>query len=126
MKPKYYRCNVCGNIVEMIDDSGVVPECCGRPMELLVADSVDAAQEKHVPAYEIDGNVVSVQIGSEKHPMLEEHHIEWIEIETTEGIQRKKLHPGAEPVATFVLGDNEELKSIYEYCNLHGLWKVDL
>lgn len=110
----------------MVDDSGVVPVCCGEPMEELVPDSVDAANEKHVPAYEVDGNIVKVQIGSEKHPMLEEHHIEWIELATKQGVQRKYLHPGDEPVATFILSDDDELKAIYEYCNIHGLWNVEL
>lgn len=126
MKPKYYRCNICGNIVEMVDDSGVVPVCCGEPMEELVADSVDATTEKHVPAYNIDGNVVTVQIGSEKHPMLDKHYIEWIELETEQGMQRKYLHPGEDPVATFVISDDDKLKAIYEYCNIHGLWNVEV
>ncbi len=96
--------------------------CCDQEMAELTANTVDASAEKHVPAFEQDGAKVTVQIGSVEHPMLEEHHIEWIYLNTTHGGQRKNLTIGKAPVAEFMLADGEELISVYEYCNLHGLW----
>ena len=92
-------------------------------MTELVPGTVDASLEKHVPAVKVEGNTVSVQIGEVKHPMLDEHHIEWVAIETKKGSQRKTLKPGDEPVVTFILAEGDELIATYEYCNIHGLWK---
>ena len=93
-------------------------------MELLEAGVTDAAVEKHVPSYSVDGNVVNVQVGSTEHPMIDTHWIEWITVETSQGFQTKWLNPGDSPKASFVLADGEELKAVYAYCNLHGLWKA--
>ena len=82
----------------------------------------DAAVEKHVPAYTVEGSHVHVVVGETKHPMLEEHFIEWITLNTNQGIYRKQLNPGQEPVADFCL-DGEQVEEVYAYCNLHGLWK---
>ena len=117
----FYRCEICGNIVGIVKDGGGELICCGQPMDLLVPNTVDAAQEKHVPVYEKEGDVLKVQVGSVPHPMLEEHHIEWIMVEEPNRSQRVILKPGDEPKAEFKLfGDDFE---VYEYCNLHGLWK---
>lgn len=122
---KFYRCNHCGNIIQMIEDHQVVPVCCGEPMELLVANTSDGATEKHVPYVKMEDGVLHVQIGSVEHPMLPEHHIDWIYVQTSKGGQMKYLKVSEPPVAAFKLHD-EEVVAVYEYCNLHGLWKLDM
>lgn len=126
MNLKFYKCNICGNEVEMVYDSGVNPVCCGQPMQELMANTTDAATEKHVPVVEIDGTKVSVKIGSVEHPMLPEHHIEWIVLHTEQGVQRKHLAAGEKPEAVFYIGENDHVIEAYEYCNLHGLWKKEI
>jgi len=121
-KTKFYICRHCGNIVSMIFDSGVNPVCCGEKMEELKPNTTDAAGEKHVPVVEVDGNIVTVTVGSVLHPMKPEHYIQWIYLETEQGCQRKVLKPGDAPVAKFSLTDGDEPIGAYEYCNLHGLW----
>lgn len=122
---KVYLCEHCGNMIEKIKDKGVPVMCCGQPMTELVPGTTDGAAEKHVPAVTVDGNKVSVAVGSVEHPMLEEHYIEWIAVETVKGIQRKALKPGEKPAAEFVLTDDDSVVAVYEYCNLHGLWKAE-
>lgn len=125
MDMKFYKCDHCGNILAMVNDVGVPVVCCGQRMTELVANTEDAVQEKHVPVYEIkEGNIVEVTIGSIEHPMLEEHFIQWVALQTNLGNQRKALKPGDEPKAEFALLDGEIVESVYEYCNLHGLWKA--
>ena len=122
---KFYRCNTCGNMFGVINDSGVVPVCCGTPMESIEANTVDASLEKHVPVIEKDGDTVTVTIGSVQHPMLEEHSIQWIIVSQGALTQRKALKPGEEPVAVFKIQDNGEPITAFEYCNLHGLWSSE-
>jgi len=122
-KLELYKCNLCGNIVSVYDDGGGELVCCGKPMEKLTANTVDAAKEKHVPVYEKNGNKLSVQVGSTAHPMLEEHHIAWIIVRTPTKELRALLKPGDEPKAEFLLDADEDFV-VYEYCNLHGLWKA--
>ena len=121
---KFYQCSHCKNIITYVDNKGVPVMCCGEKMQELVPGTVDAALEKHVPVVEKDGNKVSVKVGSVTHPMLEEHYIVFIAIETKNGSQIKYLKPGEEPAAEFVLAVGDEFVSAYEYCNLHGLWKA--
>ena len=121
---KFYQCSHCKNIITYVDNKGVPVMCCGEKMQELVPGTVDAALEKHVPVVEKDGNKVSVKVGSVTHPMLEEHYIVFIAIETKHGSQIKYLKPGEEPAAEFVLADGDEFVAAYEYCNLHGLWKA--
>ncbi len=118
-----YKCSVCGNIVEVIHAGGGELVCCGKPMELLVENTTDAAQEKHVPVIEkIDGGV-KVKVGSVAHPMEEKHYIEWIEVIADGRACRKFLKPGDAPEAVFKIeGENLIAR---EYCNLHGLWKSE-
>ena len=121
-----YRCKHCGNIIAHIKDSGVRCVCCGEKMEELVPNTTDAAGEKHVPVVSIEGNLVTVSVGSVAHPMLDAHYIEWIMIETAQGRQRKTLKPGDEPKAVFALVYGDTVTAAYEYCNLHGLWKAEV
>ena len=124
MDVKFYRSNHCRNIIVKIHDAKVPVMCCGEKMVELVPGVVDASLEKHVPQYVVEEDLVSVTVGSTLHPMLEEHHIEWICLVTNLGYQIKHLVPGGEPKASFKLLDNEVVEGIYEYCNLHGLWKT--
>ena len=98
--------------------------CCGQKMEQIIPGTVEASKEKHIPVYEVKGNVVEVTVGSVEHPMVDVHFIEWISIQTKFGNQRKVLKPNEEPKATFALVDGDEVEAVYAYCNLHGLWKA--
>ena len=122
----FYRCNHCGNFITFLGDKAATPVCCGEPMNEVTANTTDGAQEKHVPAVEVKDNIVTVKVGSVAHPMLEEHYIEFIILETKQGFQKKDLKPGDEPVAVFALADGDEAVAAYEYCNLHGLWKAEI
>ena len=122
---KFYKCEHCGNIVTFVEDKGVPVMCCGQKMTELTANTTDAAQEKNVPVVEQDGDTVKVTVGSVEHPMLEEHFIQWVCLETENGSQIKYLKPGAKPEAVFTLND-DRLVAVYEYCNLHGLWKAEV
>ena len=123
---KFYKCETCGNIVIKLNDSGVPVVCCGKPMTELVPGSTDAALEKHVPAVTVDGNKVNVQVGEVEHPMLDEHFIQWIVLETEGGFQKKTLAPGEKPAASFIVDAGDKAVAVYEYCNLHGLWVKEL
>lgn len=116
-----YRCPICGNIVEVVHQAGGTLSCCGQPMQLLKENSQDAALEKHVPVIEKIEGGWRVTVGSVEHPMLPEHHIEWIELITDDKIMRKYLKPGDKPMAEFMTEATEV--TAREYCNLHGLWK---
>jgi superoxide reductase len=118
----FYRCEICGNMVALIKVGGGELTCCGQPMTELTANTTDAAKEKHVPAIMKENGRLNVQVGSVPHPMLPEHHIEWIALVAGEKLQIEFLKPGMEPKADF-----EDAKSgtVFEYCNLHGLWKAD-
>lgn len=125
MKTKFYICRRCGNLVGMVHDSGVPMICCGEKMEALVPNTVEASGEKHLPVAVMDGNVLRVHVGSVAHPMLPEHFIEWVYVQTDQGGQRKALKPGDTPEVSFCLGDNKAV-AVYAYCNLHGLWMTEL
>lgn len=122
---RFFICEHCGNIVGLIKSSGVPIKCCGQNMTELIPGTTDAAVEKHVPVVEVEGNTVKVTVGEVIHPMTEEHSIQWIYLKTDKGGQRKDLNPGEEPVAVFALADEKPV-AVYEYCNLHGLWKADI
>lgn len=118
-----YRCNVCGNIVEVVHAGGGQLVCCGQPMEHLKENTVDASLEKHVPIIEKTKTGVIVKVGSVPHPMEDKHYIEFIEVITKDGkIGRKSLKPGDKPEAEFFISFDKILFA-REYCNLHGLWK---
>ncbi len=116
-----YKCNICGNIVEVIHTGVGQLVCCGQPMELLTEKIEDVGLEKHVPVIEKVGNKVKVKVGSVPHPMEQKHYIEWIEIVADGKTCRKFLEPGDKPEAEFeTTAENIEAK---EYCSIHGLWK---
>ncbi len=123
---KIFKSNHCGSIVEVINDGNEAPSCCGEPMRELKANTTDAAQEKHVPEVSVEGNLVKVKVGSVEHPMTEEHHIAFIYLETENGVARKDLDHTGKPEAVFALAEGEKPVAVYEYCNLHGLWKKEL
>ena len=113
MELRFFVCEHCGNMVEMVKSSGVPMMCCGQKMTEIIPGTVDAAREKHVPVYEVNGNAVLVRIGAVEHPMQDVHYIEWI-----------ALQPGEKPEASFALCEGDEVVAAYAYCNLHGLWKA--
>ena len=125
MENKFFICEKCGNIIGMIEPSGVPVVCCGQKMTKLEAGVVEASREKHIPVVEIDGNTVKVTVGSVEHPMTAEHYISWIYLETDCGGQRKALTPDSKPEAIFALADEKPV-AVYAYCNLHGLWKAEI
>ena len=122
MEVKFYICEKCGNLIEMIRPSGVRIVCCGQEMTELVPNTVEAATEKHIPVCRFEENKVFVKVGEAEHPMVPEHYIQWIYLKTKQGIQRKELHPGEKPEACFTLCEGDEALEVYEYCNVHGLW----
>lgn len=124
MEQKFFICKHCGNIVASVKEAGVSVMCCGEKMQRLEAGSVDASKEKHVPVICVDGNIVTVTVGSVAHPMESAHSIEWVSLQTKQGNQRKALLPGEKPEVKFALCDGDEVVAAYAYCNLHGLWKA--
>ena len=123
---KFYRCKHCGNIVVFANNSGVPVMCCGEPMTAIEANTTDAAVEKHVPDVQVSGDMVTVKVGVAPHPMLENHYILWIVLETKQGYQMKTLKPGEAAEAVFSVCGDDEPVAAYAYCNLHGLWKMNI
>lgn len=124
MATKFYKCRHCGNIIQKIVDSKVPVVCCGEPMEELIPNTVDASTEKHVPVVtRLDECTIKVEIGSTPHPMTEEHHICFIYVETENGGIR--IHLKDKPEAVICTCNSKPI-AVYEYCNLHGLWKTEL
>lgn len=124
MEQKFYICAHCGKIIAVVKDSKVPVMCCGQKMDEIIPGSVDAATEKHVPVYTVENNIVTVKVGDVEHPMLPEHSIEWVSLQTKQGNQRKALKPGDKPQICFALCEGDEVEAVYAYCNLHGLWKA--
>ena len=117
---KFYICRHCGNVITKLTSAQVPVKCCGEEMQLLEAGVTDAAQEKHVPAVEVEGNKVVVNVGSVDHPMLEEHSITMIAAVSGDTVTVRFPKPGDEPTLTV---DSKEPVTAYEICNLHGFWK---
>ena len=121
-KLQIYKCELCGNIVEVVHGGEGELVCCGQPMKLFVENTVDAAKEKHVPVIEQVAEGIKVKVGSVAHPMEEKHYIEWVEVIDAQGkAYRQFLAPGQAPEAVFCLKGGAV--TAREYCNLHGLWK---
>lgn len=124
MATKFYKCNHCGNVIVKVVDAGVPVVCCGEKMVELVPNTVDASGEKHLPVVTVlDNNSIKVEVGSVHHPMLPEHHISFVYVETENGGIQVNLKD--KPEAVVYLGE-EKAVAVYEYCNLHGLWKTEL
>ena len=121
-KKQVYKCDICGNIVEMLHGGKGELVCCGQPMKLLEENTVDASKEKHVPVVEKTSDGFKVTVGSAPHPMEEKHYIQWIEIIAGDKLCRQWLNPGEPAEATFKI--NADQVTVREYCNLHGLWKA--
>ena len=124
IKKEIYKCELCGNIVEVLHVGGGTLVCCGAPMTNMNEKTSDEGQEKHVPVLEKTDTDISVSVGIIPHPMEETHYIEWIEIETTDKMQKKFLSSCNEPKAEFETTD--DVLSVRTYCNIHGLWKKDM
>lgn len=118
----FYHCKSCGQIMAAIGDIDKSVNCCGSDMIQLAPCSIDASTDHHIPIFSHSGHKVSVRVGKVDHPMLEEHHIEWICLVTDLGIQWRPLATDSEPAASFRLKRSEQILAIYSYCNLHGLW----
>lgn len=119
-----YICSHCGNIITKIEDKKVPVSCCGELMKKIEPNTFDGAVEKHVPKYVVEGNLVKVSVGEVAHPMLEAHFIKWIILETNKGFSVKYLNYDQPPYAEFLLTDGETIVAVYEFCNLHGVWKA--
>ncbi len=125
MSAKFYVCEKCGNLVGVIHASGVPMMCCGQKMTALEPNTVEASGEKHLPVVKIEGSTVTVNVGAVDHPMVPEHFIEWVYIQTENGGLRRALKPGDAPTATFCVGE-DKVVAVYAYCNIHGLWMTEV
>lgn len=119
---RFYKCNICGNVIGLIDGDANRMTCCGQKMENLTANTVDASVEKHTPVVEVKGNEVVVKVGSVEHPMTEEHYIMWVAIMTENETVRVRLNPSDKPEVTLPYKKG----TVYAYCNLHGLWATEV
>lgn len=126
MEQRFYICKHCGNIIGLIHDAGVPLLCCGEKMHPLVPNTEDAATEKHLPVVSREHNLIRVTVGSVEHPMTEQHHIDWIYLQTDRGGQRKCPRLEGAPTVIFALTDEDQPQAVFAYCNLHGLWKTEL
>jgi len=120
----FYKCSICGNIVGLIERGGGELTCCGKAMTELIPNTQDAAQEKHVPVGVFEDGKLKVTVGSTLHPMMEKHHIAWILVAHGNQTKRVSLDPLGSPSAEFCVSEGPV--TIYEYCNIHGLWKADV
>lgn len=123
---KYFVCEICGNLVELIEEGGGELVCCGQPMKELKAKTNDEGNEKHLPVISDEGSKIYVKVGSIEHPMTEEHHIEWIAIYYNNKTQKIKLDHNSKPEAIFEITENYDSIQVYSYCNIHGLWKTEI
>lgn len=126
MTPKFFRCKGCGQFVAVIDRKACDIKCCGESMDWLTPNTVDAAKEKHVPAVTVKGPKITVNVGEVDHPMTEAHLIQWVCLETEQGMQRKILKADGKPCCEFAITDDDKPLAVYAYCNLHGLWKAEI
>lgn len=122
MKMGFYKCEKCGQIIAIVEGTGVPVMCCGQKMTEIVPNTFDASQEKHIPVWQAEDGKVTVTVGSIEHPMTEAHYIQWIALQTKAGNQRKVLTPEDAPKAEFYIAADDEVQAVYAYCNLHSLW----
>ena len=121
---RFFKCNICGNLVELINDGGGELVCCGEPMEELVAKTEEEGKEKHLPIVSEEKGRILIKVGEVPHPMTEVHYIQWITIEYNNKVQRVKLNYSDKPEAYFDVNEDFHEIQVYEYCNIHGLWRV--
>ena len=122
----FYKCNICGNFVGLLENGGGELVCCGEPMENLIEKTQEEGSEKHLPFVEIEDNKVKIKIGSVDHPMLEEHYIKFIIVKYNDKTYKKELKPNKMPILEFEIDEFFEKLEVYEYCNIHGLWKTEV
>lgn len=120
---KFFHCEECDGIFELVEGDGSKLSGCGGSLKEIKPNTSEGAGEKHIPEVEVQGNVAIVKVGSVLHPMVAEHYIGWVILDTNKGVYRKNLEAGEEPVAKFLLSEGETVSSVYAYCNEHGLWK---
>lgn len=120
---KLLKCNICGNVIEKLSDSGVNVVCCGQPMKPMEENTIDTKYESHLPVAEYNDGILLVKVGNKPHPMTEEHYIQWIMVAQGERTFRVDLKPGDLPQAEFKV--DEKPYRVYSYCNLHGLWTIE-
>lgn len=125
MEVRFYTCETCGNMIYMIKDSGVTPVCCGNEMREVKPSQEEMLTEKHLPVFKVYGRDVYVEVGSIHHPMVQDHYIEWVLLQTQKGMQLARLLPGETPKLCFSLCKGDKLEAVYAFCNIHGLWKTD-
>lgn len=125
MKTRFFICKHCGNLVQIINDARVPLVCCGEKMKELIPNTVEASGEKHIPLVNRKGDILTVNVGSVDHPMVSEHFIQWVYVETEKGGQLKELRSGDAPNVSFNVEDDKPT-AVYAYCNLHGLWKTEM
>ena len=123
MDQKFFICESCGNIVTSVNNCGSPITCCGDKMTELIPGAIRASREMHVPVWNVKNCVVHVKVGAKEHPMLPEHYIEWIAVQTKRGLRFKHLRPGEKPEARFALCAGDEVEAVFAYCNIHGLWE---
>lgn len=124
-KLRFFKCNHCGNVVIKLVDKNVSIFCCNEKMEEIFANTTEAATEKHLPVVSLKDGLVSVKVGEVSHPMQEEHYINFVVVETEKGYIIETLSPNELPETTVYVG-NKKVVAVYEYCNLHGLWKTEM
>lgn len=122
-RTQVYKCDLCDNIIEVVQGGEGALVCCGQKMKLMEENTVDAAKEKHVPVIDIGSDEITVKVGSDPHPMEEKHYIQWIELLADDKLYRQYLNPGEKPEATFPVIAKQV--TAREYCNLHGQWKAE-
>ena len=125
MEQRFFSCEKCGSILTGRGEHEGKVECCSGEMKEIIPGTAEAAQEKHIPVYHVDKNIVTVTVGSTEHPMTSEHYIEWVVLQTKQGDQRKYLKPENKPEVKFALCDGDEVEAVYAYCNQHSLWKTN-
>ena len=126
MNLRFYHCEICGKIITVLSGDSVPTECCGQTMEEIIPNRTDGANEKHVPVFRKEGDILHVCIGSVPHPMLNNHSITWIGLRTAEGFQFKELHPGDRPEACFSVRPGDRVEGAYAFCDCHGLWYSEM
>ena len=124
MKVRFFVCNHCNSVVAMVSGSEIPEQCCDEKMQEIIPGTSEGAKEKHIPVYDVKGDTVTVSVGEAEHPMTPEHYIDWVCIETEDGLQFKKLNPSMSPKVSFCISKGDKVKAVYAFCNLHSLWKA--